>query len=392
MAHEQQRSAFGLLTLLFFMWGFITTLNDILIPHLKGQFELSATQAMLVQLCFFGAYFTMALPAGRLIAALGYRRGIVVGLGVAAFGCLGFLPAASFVSYPLFLLALFVLASGITVLQVSANPYVTILGPADTSASRLNLAQGVNSLGTTLGPAFGATLILEAGAIESVRAPYLGLAATLVVLALVFAFVRLPDLAPPPARASEDASEDERVWTHPRLMLGALAIFVYVGAEVGIGSTLVFFFGLPEVAGLDEPTAGRYVSYYWGAAMVGRFVGAALQQRIAATRVLIGAALLAISLVAAVVILRGPIAVPMLLAVGFANSVMFPTLFSIAIAGMGARTSEASSVLVMAIVGGALIPVGMGAIADAVGYAAAIAATIPCYAYIGWFAFRSRAR
>ena len=385
MPAERERSAFGLLTLLFFMWGFITTLNDILIPHLKGQFELGATEAMLVQLCFFGAYFTMALPAGRLIEAIGYRKGIVVGLGVAALGALAFLPAASLSSYPLFLLALFVLASGITVLQVSANPYVTILGPPETSASRLNLAQGINSLGTTLGPAFGAYLILDSGEVEAVRGPYLGIAATLIVLALVFALVRLPALAP-----ERDASVGASVWTHPRLLLGALAIFVYVGAEVGIGSMLVLFFGLDEIAGMSEQNAGHYVSYYWGAAMIGRFVGAAIQQRVAAAWVLAGAAGLALSLVAMVVGLRGAIAVPLLLAVGFANSVMFPTIFSLAIAGMGEQTSRASSVLVMAIVGGALIPVGMGAIADTIGYPAAIAATIPCYAYIGWFALRSR--
>jgi FHS family L-fucose permease-like MFS transporter len=384
MTGQRQVPAFALLTLLFFMWGFITTLNDILIPHLKGQFELSATAAMLVQLCFFGAYFTMAVPAGRAIEALGYRWGIVVGLGVAAIGALGFLPAAALGSYALFLLALFVLASGITVLQVSANPYVTILGPPATGASRLNLAQGINSLGTTLGPAFGAYLILDAGGPEAVRGPYLAIAATLVALALVFAMVRLPSIEPP-----RDAGVGERVWTHPRLLLGAVAIFVYVGAEVGIGSMLVLFFGLPEIAGLGEQQAGHYVSYYWGAAMVGRFVGAAAQQRVAPARVLLGAAVLATGLVAAVVGLQGEIAVPLLLAVGFANSVMFPTIFSLAIAGMGEHTSRASSVLIMAIVGGALIPVGMGAIADTLGYPTAIAVAIPCYVYIGWFALRS---
>lgn len=381
MSGERERFGFGMLTLLFFAWGFITTLNDILIPHLKSHFELDATRAMLVQLCFFGAYFTMALPAGRLIEWLGYRGGIVAGLALAALGALGFLPAASLGAYGLFLLALFVLASGITILQVSANPYVTILGAPERAASRLNLAQGINSLGTTLGPAFGTALILDGGEVESVRGPYLGIAAALLALALVFARVPLPAITP---ACAPDVGA--RAWAHPRVLLGAVAIFVYVGAEVGIGSMLVLFFGEVEVAGMSEGEAGRLVSYYWGAAMLGRFVGGSLQRHIAAPRVLLAAAALAIALVAAVVLLRGPIAVPLLLAVGFANSVMFPTIFSLAVAGMGEQTSRASSVLVMAIVGGALVPVGMGAIADALGYAAAIAASLPCYAYVGWYA------
>ncbi|MCA9684715.1 MAG: sugar MFS transporter [Myxococcales bacterium] len=386
-----QHAAFALLTLLFFMWGFVTTLNDILIPHLKDQFELSATQAMLVQLCFFGAYFTMALPAGKVIATLGYRRGVVVGLAIAGLGALGFLPAASQGSYALFLLALFVLASGITVLQVSANPYVTSLGSAETGASRLNLAQGLNSLGTTLGPAFGAYLILDSGEVTAVRGPYLGIAATLFVLAAVFLAVRLPE--PQPEAAATEPDEGKlSLRQHPRLWLGTLAIFFYVGAEVSIGSMLVLFFGLDEVAGLEEQAAGFYVPYYWGAAMVGRFVGAALQRRLAPTRVLAAATVLAMVLIGACVALRGPIAVPLLLAVGFANSIMFPTIFALAVTGMGRQTSRASSLLVMAIVGGALIPVAMGAIADSLGYAVAIAATIPCYAYIGWYALRFHAR
>ena len=386
--NEQSRRAFGLLTALFFMWGFITCLNDILIPHLKGQFELSATQAMLIQLCFFGAYFTMALPGGWIIERLGYRGGIVVGLALSGLGALLFLPAAQLALYPLFLLALFVLASGITVLQVSANPYVAILGPPETGASRLNLAQGLNSLGTTLAPGLGAYLILGgSGGVDAVRLPYLAIAATLFGLAVVFWRVELPPLEP---RREQTEAAGQSLWSHPRLLLGAGAIFVYVGAEVGIGSLLVLFFGLDEVAGMAEDTAGYYVSFYWGAAMVGRFVGAALQRRIDPARVLIGAALLAIVLVGATVVLRGPVAVPLLLAVGFANSIMFPTIFSLAVEGMGEATARASSVLVMAIVGGALVPVAMGAIADVAGYAAAIAATVPCYLYIAGFARSSR--
>ncbi|MCA9649252.1 MAG: sugar MFS transporter, partial [Myxococcales bacterium] len=380
-------SALALLALLFFMWGFVTVLGDILVPHLKGMFALDAAGAMLVQMSFFGAYFVVGMPAGWLIARIGYRGGIVTGLLVAAAGALSFALSSWLSSYAAFLLALFVLAAGITVLQVAANPYVTLLGPPRTAASRLNLTQGVNSLGTTLAPAVGSWLILEGAGAEAVRLPYLGIAGLLVALAVVFWRVPLPAM-PTEARGEATAGEARRgVWRHRGLRRGALAIFVYVGAEVGIGSMLVLFFGRPEVAGMDPADAGYLVSFYWGAAMVGRLVGAVLQRRVSPRHVLVGAAGLAIALVATTVIVMGTVAVPTLLAVGLFNSIMFPTIFSLAVDGLGEETSRGSGVLVMAIVGGALIPVGMGALADAWGYRVALASTTLAYAYIAWFAW-----
>jgi FHS family L-fucose permease-like MFS transporter len=383
-------SALALLTLLFFMWGFITVLNDILIPHLKGVFELDNAGAMMVQFAFFGAYFALALPAGALIERVGYRGGIVVGLVVTGLGALAFWPAAAAPSYPLFLGALFVLAGGITILQVAANPYVAVLGPPRTAASRLNLTQGLNSLGTTVGPLLGAMLILSDDAsisaaerARSVQAPYVGIAITLFVLAFVFYRVRLPGIEPR-ARLGGGSS----LWSHRPLVFGTIAIFLYVGAEVGIGSMLVLFFGTEEVASMPEKAAGELVAFYWGAAMVGRFLGAAAQQRVDAARVLAAAAALALVLVVATIAMLGPMSVYTLLAVGLANSVMFPTIFTLAIDGLGPRTSRGSGVLVMAIVGGAVLPVAMGAIADAASYASALWLPAACYLFIGWYALR----
>ena len=380
--------ALSLLALLFFMWGFVTVLGDILVPHLKAHFSLSATAAMFVQMSFFGAYFVVGMPAGWLIDRVGYRRGIVLGLVVAAVGALGFAASSWLDSYPAFLLALFVLASGITVLQVAANPYVTLLGPPRTAASRLNLTQGINSLGTTLAPAVGSYLILEGQGAQAVRTPYLAITALWAGLALVFWLAKLPAVGSAITPEAPTAAAAQSVWRHPRLRFGALAIFVYVGAEVGIGSMLVLFFGLPEVAGMGQADAGYLVSYYWGAAMVGRFFGAALQRRYAPARVLVIACGLAIALVAVTVFVMGSVAVPTLLAVGLCNSIMFPTIFSLAVDGLGEETSRASGVLVMAIVGGAVIPVIMGGLADTLGYRVAIASTMLAYGYIAWFARR----
>lgn len=403
-ARASTASALALMTLLFFMWGFITVLNDILIPHLKGLFALSNFEAMLVQLAFFGAYFTVSLPAGWLIGQLGYRAGIVLGLGLAAAGAALFYPAAALSSYAAFLLALFVLAAGITVLQVAANPYVTELGPPQTAASRLNLAQGLNSLGTTLAPLFGAALILRPAAGASpqasaatVQGPYLGIAATLAALALVFALVRLPRPRPPaepidaPAGAAAAVTDAASLWRHAPLRWGAPAIFLYVGAEVSIGSLLVLYFGQPDTLALPEAEAGYYVSLYWGAAMVGRFLGAAAQRRVAPARTLMFAAALAAALVLTSTTQAGALAAAAILAVGLANSIMFPTIFSLSVAGLGARTSRGSGILVMAIVGGALVPAALGELADLAGYRVALAGTLLCYGYIFLFARRARA-
>lgn len=371
------------------MWGFITVLNDNLIPHLKGVFELGYADAMLVQSAFFGAYFIGSLPAGWFIGRIGYRRGIVVGLAVTGAGALLFFPAAAAFSYALFLAALFVLATGITVLQVAANPYVTVLGEPHTASSRLNLTQGLNSLGTTLGPQFGVWFMVDAALLNpyararSVQWPYVEIAITLFVLAIVFSQVKLPSIA---EASDRHGSSYTAALRHRTLRLGVGAIFVYVGAEVAIGSAIVFFLGLPEIAGMPETTAGRFISFYWGAAMIGRFVGAAVQQWVAPSRVLAFAAALAVVLIGIAVTGQGAVGMWALLAVGLANSVMFPTIFALSIAGLGEQTSRGAGLLVMAIVGGAIIPWIFGLVADAHGLPFAISTTTVCYGYIVYFA------
>ncbi|WP_019026135.1 sugar MFS transporter [Colwellia piezophila] len=396
MADETQsadyRFALTSLTSLFFMWGFITCLNDILIPHLKGVFDLSYSQAMLVQFCFFGAYFIVSLPAGAIVKKLGYQKGIVLGLIIAAIGCLCFYPAASMHSYPVFLMALFILASGITLLQVSANPYVSMLGDAKTASSRLTMTQAFNALGTTVAPFFGALLILNEAAdalspqasAEAVQMPYVFLAAMLLVLAALFAWLKLPNLSP----VEEEKSHDEdsgSAWQHSHLVLGALGIFVYVGAEVSIGSFLVSFFADPNIAGLEESQAAKYIAYYWGGAMVGRFIGAAVMQKIAAGKVLCFNAALAVILILVAVFSSGTLAMVAILLVGLCNSIMFPTIFSLAIQGLGKHTSQASGILCLAIVGGAIIPLFQGLLADSIGVQPAFALPILCYFFIAYY-------
>ncbi|MGR6806718.1 sugar MFS transporter [Sphaerotilus natans] len=387
------------LTSLFFMWGLITSLNDILIPHLKAMFSLSYVQAMLIQFCFFAAYFIVSVPAGRLLQRLGYQRGIVAGLCIAAVGCLMFGPAESLRSYPLFLGALFVLAAGITLLQVAANPYVTLLGRPETASSRLNLTQAFNSLGATLGPLLGAVLILGAAdqaasaaqGGDSVQGPYQALAAALFVLALVMAMFRLPD-AREIERAAEQASHSDvpaaergRLTAHRHLVLGAVAIFAYVGAEVSIGSFLINLMADPAIASLDHVQAGKYLALYWGAAMVGRFAGSAIMRHIQASRVLALVAAANVVLIGAAIALGGPAAMWLLLATGLMNAVMFPTIFSLALEGLGALTSRGSGLLCMAIVGGAIVPLLQALVADHVGLLVSFAVPLVCYVYIAHY-------
>src|ERR1700719_768716 len=285
----------AILTTLFFMWGFLTCLNDILVPHLKPIFDLNYRQIMLVQFAFFGAYFLFSIPSAKIIDWIGYQRSMVVGLLTMGLGAFLFVPAASAPSYPLFLAALVVLAAGITCLQVAANPYVTVLGKPDTASSRLNLTQAFNSLGTFLAPFFGGLLILSAApkAMEEIRAmapdalqayrlqeaatvqtPYVGLGLALVLLAIAIGSFKLPKI--PHAQHAVGEKVNDSIWRHPNLIFGALAIFVYVGAEVSIGSFLVNYFGQPEIGGLTEKVAASFVALYWGGAMVGRFFGSAL--------------------------------------------------------------------------------------------------------------------
>lgn len=392
------RFALTALTVLFFMWGFLTCLNDILIPHLKAVFDLNYTQAMLIQFCFFGAYFTVSLPAGALVKRIGFQRGIVGGLMVASIGCLLFYPAAGSQSYPLFLGALFVLASGITLLQVSANPYVTALGDPNTASSRLTMTQAFNSLGTTVAPFFGGVLILSAATAgmdamgakaeaEAVQVPYLILAGVLAALAVVFSQLKLPeiDTAGGDIVASGNTAS---IWSHSHLVMGAIGIFVYVGAEVSIGSLLVSFLGLDSVAGMEEVRAAHYIAYYWGGAMIGRFIGAVVMRSISPGLVLAFNAVAAIALVLTAIAGSGGLAMWAILLVGLFNSIMFPTIFSLALQGLGKQAGQASGLLCLAIVGGALVPLLQGAVADSAGLQVSFLVPVVCYVYIAFYGLK----
>ena len=387
-SNQTHRIALFSLTTLFFMWGFITCLNDILIPYLKAMFNLNYTQAMLIQFCFFGSYFIVSLPAGALVSKIGYKSGIVVGLAIASVGCLLFYPAAQLAVYPLFLLALFVLAAGITVLQVSANPYVSALGPSATASSRLTMTQAFNALGTTVAPSFGAWLIfkgaetLDTSDPSSVQIPYLFLALTLVVLAGIFSYLKLPNLG----KAEHFELSPKQALRFRHLRLGAIGIFVYVGAEVAIGSFLVNFLSTPTIGGLTETTAAHYITYYWGGAMVGRFAGALIMQKIPANLVLGFNSVMAILLVAIAILSTGKVAMWAILAVGLFNSIMFPTIFSLAIDRLKDATSHGAGVLCLAIVGGAIVPLLQGVLADLVGLQVSFVLPIICYLFIVYYA------
>ncbi|MHA6205300.1 sugar MFS transporter [Dyella soli] len=526
--------AMAVSTTIFFMWGFLTVLNDILIPHLKSVFELNYSRAMLVQFTFFGAYFLMSLPAGKLVAVLGYKKGIVAGLATAALGAFGFWPAAHLHSYPAFLAALFVLATGITVLQVAANPYVALLGPERNSSSRLTLAQAMNSLGTTLGPWFGGLLILAAvatavpdevrkapatvelvqalnsgapaqalvamqqapddrlvaalgdvagnslerlptadvvarldrlspallgdtldklpgtqliatlaaqtparldtlpterlaGALdkltasrlddadaaklqsirgqllpatqqklgdyrqkqaELVQLPYLGLGLALVALAVGVWLFRLPALTEATERADKVHHTLLDVLRHPHVFFGVLAIFFYVGAEVSIGSFLVNYLSLPDIGHMSEQRASRFVSMYWGGAMVGRLAGSALLVWFNPRRLLAVFAAIAGLLVLTTMLTHGTAAMASVIAIGLFNSIMFPTIFALGIERMGPLTGKASSLLIMAIVGGALLPLAQGFLADRFGIQHAFVLPMLCYGYIVFYGLR----
>jgi len=401
--------ALALITTVFFMWGFVTVLNDILVPHLKAIFDLNYTETMLIQFTFFSAYFLMSMPAVKVISLVGYKNSIVIGLGVMGLGALLFVPAASAASYALFLTALYVLASGMTVLQVAANPYVAVLGPPEGASSRLNLAQAFNSLGTTIGPFFGGMLILPAVGeamksanlspeelqahralvASSVKLPYVGIAALLLVLAFAISRFRLPVLANIEEGRSHDSSASgDSAWKHSHLVLGAIGIFIYVGAEVSIGSFLVNYFSQPDIGGLGPKDAAKFVSFYWGGAMVGRFVGSALMQKIKPGLVLGVAGMAACLLVTTSILTTGHVAMWSIIAVGLFNSVMFPTIFTLGIDGLGTLTAQGSGILIMWIVGGAIIPIAQGAIADRIGIHLAFILPAVCYLYIVYYGLR----
>ena len=402
-------------TALFFMVGFLTCLNDVVIPHLKSIFELNYAEALLVQLAFFSSYFIFSYPGGKLVERVGYKRAMVVGLLVMAAGAAGFLPAAYFALFPLFLGALILLAAGMTVVQVAVNPYVTVIGPAATASSRLNLAQAFNSVGTFIAPFVGGLLILggatqltpermnslSAAALQSyrevqadtVRLPYIAITVTLVLLAVALAAIKLR-----PQDSSAERTQDfrpgafvealakpESIWRQPWLLAGALGIFTYVGAEVSIGSLLVNYMGLPQIAGLKEAVAANFLMVYWGGAMIGRFIGSAVLQRVRTGPVLGTAGIVACLLVVLSIVTHGHTAMYALLAVGLFNSIMFPSIFTLGIQDLGPLTSKGSSLMIAAILGGAIIPELTGRLADKIGLHPSFLIPAICYVYIAAF-------
>lgn len=402
-------SALAIVTTLFFMWGFLTSLNDILIPHLKSIFDLNYTEVLLVQFAFFSCYFVFAVPAGKIVEWIGYKKTMVGGLITMAAGAFLFVPAASVPSFPLFLTALIVLAAGITVLQVSANPYVSVLGKPETASSRLNLTQAFNSLGTTLAPLFGGLVILNAApmAIEQIRKlapavrqqfrlheaatvklPYIGIGIALIVLAVAISLFKLPRIAGEEQVSPEELKRAGSIWARRHLWLGAIGIFVYVGAEVAIGSFLVNYFSQPDTGGMTEQTAAKYVSLYWLCAMIGRFIGSALLQKLKAGSMLGVVAIVAAILVSISMLSFGYVAVWSIILVGLFNSVMFPSIFTLGIAELGPLTGEGSGLLIAAIVGGAVIPEIQAAMADRIGLHHAFLLPILCYAFIAYYGFK----
>ena len=408
--------AMSVATALFFMVGFLTCLNDIIIPHLKSIFALNYAEVLTVQFAFFTSYFVFSYPGGALVDKLGYKKTMVVGLIIMAIGAAGFIPAANFALFPVFLCALIVLAAGMTVVQVAVNPYVTVIGPPKTASSRLNLAQAFNSVGTFIAPFFGAVLILRnavpvisangllsmseverqayrAAQASTVRVPYIGIALMLLFLAVALALIKLKpqtgmtDLTQDfrPGAFAEALSKPDSIWRHPWLIAGAVGIFTYVGAEVTIGSLLVNYMGLPQIGALPQDTAAKFLMVYWGGAMIGRFIGSAVLQRVRTGPILGGAAIGAFILVVISLLTHGHVAMYALLFVGICNSIMFPSIFTLGIQDLGPLTSKGSSLLIAAILGGALIPLGTGALADHIGLHPSFIVPAICYVYISIF-------
>jgi FHS family L-fucose permease-like MFS transporter len=420
------RSAFTLVVLLFFMWGFITVLVDSLIPRLKEIFDLTYSQAGLVQFAFFLAYGLLSIPAGYILTRIGYKRGILLGLATMGVGCLLFWPAASTRTFEVFLIGYFVLAGGMTILQVAANPYVSVLGDPRGASSRLNLSQAFNSMGTTIAPMVGAMFILSDNILSgdeinalaeieklsyytseasAVQGPFLILAAALLALAALVAFVKLPQVL-----NTEHTGSYASVLKNAKLMKGALGIFVYVGAEVAIGSYLVNYFldmnlaesilssdflsylsasvlNTSDLKSIDpKGIVGAFVMFYWGGAMVGRFIGAYLTRVMAPARVLRGVAIGALLMIIVSMTSAGIVAMVSILAVGLFNSIMFPTIFTIAIEDLGELKPQGSGILCTSIVGGAFIPPIYGYLADVAGFKLALILLVLCYGYILFYA------
>jgi MFS transporter, FHS family, L-fucose permease len=404
---QTYRAALAMVTMLFFFWGFVTVLNDILVPHLKSIFDLNYTKVMLIQFAFFSAYFIFSIPSAKVIDTIGYKRTMVTGLVTMGVGAFLFIPAASAPSFPLFLGALMVLAAGITALQVAANAYVSVLGPPETASSRLNLTQAFNSLGTTIGPYLGGLFILNAnassaqalqkmstGALQayrvqeaaSVKLPYTIIGIALIAFAVLIGMFKLPPM--PEAEKHGLHGQSTSIWKYRHLVLGMVGIFVYVGAEVSIGSFLINYLSQPNIGNMPEMVAAKYVAYYWGGAMIGRFIGSALLQKVKTGTLLGIFGLVAALLVCTTMLTTGTIAMWSVILVGFFNSIMFPSIFTLGIAKLGPLTGDGSGLMIMAIVGGAILPVVQGAIADRIGIHHAFILPVICYLYIVYYAFR----
>jgi FHS family L-fucose permease-like MFS transporter len=382
------KKALTSLSTLFFMMGFITCLNDILVPYLKQIFQLSYSQAALVQFCFFGAYGLTSIPASKLIEKFGYHKGMVIGFGITAVGCLLFFPAVSFNVYGLFLMALFVLASGIVLLQVAANPYVSVIGSKETASSRLTMVQAFNSFGTFLAPFFGSYFILrnldQSSGSGAVRFPYLFIALVLVVIAFILSRVELPKIK------SEESGNStwSKVIKDPSLILGMVGIFSYVGAEVAIGSFLVNY--IVELIPMPETEAATLVAFYWGGAMVGRFLGIFTLNKFSPGKVLAIHATLAIAFILISINSFGYLSIYSLILVGFCNSIMFPTIFTFGIKDLkDGEEQKGSGLLATAILGGAIIPVITGEMADHMGFRLAFLLPVICYAYIAFLGIKN---
>jgi FHS family L-fucose permease-like MFS transporter len=396
-------AALGVLASLFFIWGFITVINNTLLPHLRSVFDLDYTRTTLIESVWFIAYFVASIPSAKLIERIGYKKSLVIGLLAMAAGALMMIPASMVPSYELVLVALFVIASGITLLQVAANPYVAVIGPPETASSRLNFVQAFNSLGTTLAPLFGAYLILgrsvsgtaEAGTVmtqaerladaQSVQLPYLIVALVLVGLAVVIATFRLPDMGAATRRASKEERKGHSLWHHRNLVFGVPAIFIYLIAEIGVANLFINFVSDPEIGNLTHEEAGYYLFLLWGGMMVGRFLGAFLMRSIAPETVLAWFSVGAFVVMIVTVFTSGPVAMWALILVGLFHSIMFPTIFTLGIKGLGPLTEEGSGLLIMAIAGGALVIV-QGWLADQYGLQLSFLLTAACELYVLFYA------
>ena len=395
--------ALRLLASLFFIWGFITVINNTLLPHLRSVFDLDYTQTTLIESVWFIAYFVASIPSAKLIERIGYKKSMVIGLIIMAAGALGMIPAARIPSYEVTLVALFVIASGITLLQVAANPYVAVVGPPETAPSRLNLVQAFNSLGTTLAPLFGGYLILgrstsgtttDPGKLtaaerladaQAVQLPYLIVAGVLVVLAIVIARYRLPDMGAETRRVSAEERKGHSLWRHRNLVFGVPAIFIYLIAEIGVANLFINFVSQPDIGNLTHERASHYLFLLWGGMMVGRFIGSFLMRRVPGERVLAWFAIGAFITMVVTTFAHGPVAMWSLILVGLFHSIMFPTIFTLGIRGLGPLTEEGSGLLIMAIAGGALVIV-QGWLADRYGLQTSFLLTAACELYVLFYA------